>query len=180
VGVAAAKARAIELEAASKQRLSVALGFSHWFGATFGSPDGYSTPGLEVGVRPRLSWLELRLRYVLSVIPPTLPDGHRGVVGFASLGLVADKELRVGRHSLVGLAGIELALDHTDRGAGWGLGIAVGAEYLLRTGARHDHAVGLAVTAHELFYALPGDAMNLFDHSRRDAQIDISVITTVF
>jgi hypothetical protein len=36
------------------------------------------------------------------------------------------------------------------------------------------------MAAHEVFYGLPRDTASLTDHPRRDAQIDLGIVTTLF
>jgi hypothetical protein len=169
-----------ESDTPSDHRLVGTLGFAHWFGSTFGSPDGISTPELSLGGRPGLSWLDLRFRYSLSLKRFDLPDGRRSYVGFASLEVLVSRELRIGSQALNGFVGVEGSINHSIGGVGNGLGVVLGAEYLLATGLGHRHAAGFFVVTHEILYTLPGDSSNLLNNPRRDAQVDLGVVTTLF
>jgi hypothetical protein len=169
----------------SRRRVAVSLGFSHWFGPTFGSPDGFTTPMVAVGVRPALSFLEIRARYTRSTsaaAPRDTAGGEpvRGLVGFASLELLVSRELRVGRHALNAFAGPAALLDHAGGSSvGYGFGVALGVEYTIRTGLAQGHAAGPFLGARQVFYVLPDDRFGLGD-ARRDAQIDLGLLTTLF
>lgn len=167
--------------APSSHRVAASVGFSHWFGPTFGSPDGVSTPMFSVGVRPGLSFAEIKARYTRSALSAASPGGGSGLVGFASLELLLCRELRSGRQSLTGFAGVLLLFTHAGSPSlGGGYGAVLGAEYVLRTGLARSHAAGIFVAAHEVFYTLPWDRLDFYEASRRDAQIDLGLTTTLF
>jgi hypothetical protein len=165
--------------ARSDHRVAVAIGFSHWFGATFGSPDGFTTPALAVGVRPGLPFLELRLRYSIALQRLQLPrgagDDH---VGFASLEVAATHGLEVAGSRIDLRAGGVGAMVHA-RSVTGGAGIVIGAEWSFPTGLPPDFAVGVFFDARVLLYVLPGDAGDIFSPAgRRDAQLDLGVVLT--
>lgn len=166
-----------QTDATSPTRAQVSLGFSHWYGETFGSPDGYTTPVVAVGVRPGVRFLEVRGRYTLSVRPLDLPAGDAARVGFGSLEVVALRELRRGDETLVASAGPLALVDHAGRApVRGGYGLALGLEYLFALGP--TSALGVFVSTRQVFYTLPGDAS--LRSPRRDAQIDLGVIGAAF
>lgn len=172
-------ARADETTRPSPRRLAVAVGFSHWFGATFGSPDGYSTPTFSVGVRPGLRFLELRFRTTFSVRAFDFGTGRSGPASFTSLGVLLEHEIRLGRQSFGAFVGPEAIAVRAD-GTSFGFGLALGVELLVRTGLPDHHAVGFFLAAREVFFELASDQDSLRAGSRRDGQIDLGVITTFF
>jgi hypothetical protein len=162
----------------SDRRLSLSLGFSHWFGDTFGTPLGISTPALELSARPGLSWLEIHLRYALSIPPQPVGAGFARV-GFVSLGLAVSKEARLEGQHLEVFAGLEGLLIHAGS-AGGGVGVCFGAQWLFDIPVRLPHAFGPYVETRGFFYVLPNDTRGFFSDPRRDAQIDVGVMTTLF
>jgi len=163
----------------SPTRVHLSLAFSHWIGKTFVAPDGFKTPAITLGVRPRRSWLELQGRYVVSLVGLPLPSGRTGNVGFASIAALGSHELGFGRQSLNGFAGPEISLAHTPDGVGWGVGLVLGLQWMMRTGWAHNHSMGGFFATHVVVYALPGDH-GIFKDPRRDAHIDLGVVTTLF
>jgi hypothetical protein len=177
----AARAEGADDAAPSRHRVAASVGFSHWFGSTFGSPDGVSTPMFAVGLRPGLSFVEIKARYTRSAAPAAVPGAARGLVGFASTELLLCRELRSGRQSLTGFAGALALFTHAGSPSiGGGYGAVLGAEYLVRTGLARSHAAGIFLAAHEVFYALPGERRDALEAPRRDAQIDLGLTTTLF
>ena len=179
LAVAAPRLACAEPTPASPRRLAIGIGFSHWFGTTFGSPDGVSTPTLFVGVRPALRFLELRFRTTFSVVDFDYRTGRHGPASFTSLGLLVEHELHVGRQSLGVFLGPEVIAVRAD-GTSFGFDLALGFDFLIETGLRPRHTVGLFVAAREVFYRLGSDSASLFDASLRDGQIDLGVMTTLF
>lgn len=172
-----AGAEAPAAPARSAHRLAVELGFSHWFGDTFGAPDGFRTPMLSVGVRPGLPFLEVRLRYAVALAGLALPEGGDEVVGFASLELLATHGLAAGTQKLEVLAGPVATLAHAG-GASGGLGLTVGTQWTFAlTG---ELALGVFFEGRTLFYVLPGDSRDLLDDPRHDAQLDLGIVATLF
>jgi hypothetical protein len=168
-------------DGASPSRISLGLGFSHWFGSTFGSPDGYTTPAAYIGIRPGVPFLCVQLRYSLSLVEHSLVGDENDRVGFASLEVLANREFRADGQAVNLFAGPLALMDHAGLdGAGWGYGIALGAEYLFPSERRLGHRVGIFLGAREVFYVLPGDDARLFSDPRRDGQIDLGVVTTLF
>ncbi len=158
----------------------VGIGFSHWYGGTFGAPVGFSTPGLNVALRPKLRWLELTAAYTLSYRDLPLPNGERGIVGFASFGASLLKELRFDGQRLALAGGPQGGFVHTPRGVGGALGARVKAHYLIEAGP--TFAFGPAFEARATLYSLPGSGTPLYrldgsgltaGHS--DVQVDLSV-----
>lgn len=180
IAIATASASATaEPSPASPRRLAIGLGFSHWFGTTFGSPDGYSTPTLWAGVRPGLRFLELRFRTSFSTSGFDYRTGRRGPASFTSLGVMVEHELHLGRQSLGIFLGPEAVAVRAD-GTSFGFDLALGFEFLIHTGLAPRHTVGFFVAAREMFYRLGSDTTSLFDASLRDGQIDLGVMTTLF
>ena len=164
----------------SKHRLAVSVGFSHWFGRTLGNPDGYTTPSICIGVRPGLGFLELRARYAITVVPLTLQSGVQTRAGFASLEVTINRELRIGGTSLAVFAGPLGVLFHSDGGVAPGFGVVAGVEYLFITGLPHGNSVGVVLGIRGVYYHLPGEHLNLLTEARRDAQVDLGLIGTLF
>lgn len=165
--------------APSKRRVALSLGFSHWFGATFGSPDGLKTPTVGIGVRPGVSYLEARLRYSVSFPELALPSGARSHVGFLSLEWLLCKELAV-RSTRANLYAGPLGLVAHAGSATGGLGAVLGAQILLETRAPSRLGVGFFFEGREIFYRLREDTGTIFDHARRDGQMDLGLVAAVF
>ncbi len=163
--------------ARSDHRLSLWLGFSHWFGGTFGSPDGIGTPGLGVGVRPGLSFLEVRARYTVSVTALTLPAGGSSTVGFASLELVATHGLELDRNRIDLYAGPLGAMVHSS-GITGAMGFVIGVQWTFVIGTSADVALGVTFEGRQVFYVLPGDPHDILNSPRRDGQMDLGVVLT--
>jgi hypothetical protein len=156
-------ARADELPEASTHRLHLALGFSHWFGPTLGSPDGFTTPAVAVGVRPGVAFLELVARYTVSL------ESH---IGFASLEVLATREMHLGNQALVAHVGpLGLVSHGGEPSPAAGYGVAFGLEYLFATGLGAGNALGIFLGTRVVYG---------FGDGRRDAQIDLGVIATIF
>lgn len=163
-------------EGPSTHRLRVATGFGHWFGSTVGFPHGISTPTVGVGVRPGLSFMEVRAQYTFSTKSLRLPSGAESHVGFALLELVASREMRVGNQRLNAYAGLDGVLVHA-RDVGYGFGMVIGAEYLFGTKLGAQNTFGVFMNAREVFYRLPGERTKLTDP---EAQIDLGAVMTLF
>jgi len=149
---------------------TVNVGSSHWVGQTFGTPIGLSTPGVAIGVRPGLQWLEVGLRYTLAVQVLPLPGGTYSRVGFIGLEAALVKELRVGEQRLALGAGPAAAIIHSGLGAGWGVGPVLFARWIIDVGERLG--LGPFFAMRPVFYTLPGDAALL---GRQDMQADLGV-----
>jgi hypothetical protein len=157
----------------------LALGFSHWFGPTLGSPDGVTTPAVAVGVRPGLSFLEMCARYAVS-LEPIERDEVPGRVGFLSLEVVASREMRAGNQTLLASVGPFGLLDHAGGSLAGGYGVVFDVEYLFETGLPGRIAMGIFLATRVVYYALPGEERDLLGDARRDAQIDLGLVATIF
>lgn len=160
-------------------RVRLELGFAHWFGETSGSPDGFTTPEVTVGVQPGLSFLDLQVRYTRSI--PALPATHGTTVGvgFLAAGILLQHDLSLGKQAIVVFAGPEGLLYHDAAGAFTiGGGGVIGARYLFSVGI--VVRIGPFLSAHEVFYTLPGEDRSLLEDPRREAQIDLGVSVTAF
>lgn len=155
----------------SRQRVWVAVGFSHDFGATYGAPDGLKTPMVGLGLRPGLSFLELRARYTYSVAPLARVDGGSERLGLASLAAVLTRELAVGGEAMDLFGGVLGLVSHGSApGVGFGYGATLGADYLIDLG-RLGLRLGPCLAVHALFYGAPGEAGAV----RREAQVDLGI-----
>lgn len=172
----AAPAFAAPPETPSPHRVRVSTGFGHWFGSTVGFPQGISTPTVGLGVRPGVSFLEVRAQYAFSTKRLQLPSGAESHVGFALLGLVANREMRLGNQRLNVYAGADGLLVHAND-TGFGFGMVIGAEYLFATKLGAENAFGVFMNAREVFYRLPGERTKLTDP---EAQFDLGVVMTLF
>jgi hypothetical protein len=157
-----------QAEPSSGHRANVTIGLSQWFGPTFGSVDGVTTPQISLGVQPGVRFLEIRARYALAF--SLLPR-----VGFLTLGVVATKELAFNKQHLEVYAGPEGLLVHSGT-ATFGFSVDLGARWLFDIPTRLTHSAGLFFEAREVFYTLPGDPSGF----RRDAQIDVGAMATLF
>jgi len=160
-------------------RYTVGLGFSHWYGETFGAPPGIYTPGITLGWFP-LPMLELQLGYAISAISLELPDDEESHVGFATLALMLRVALQVNGSSLSFAGGIVGGMVHTGGGVGGVVGGAITTRYMVRTGAGLH--VGPFIDARALLYTLAETDQPLyeFDGGRlrpghSDAHIQIGV-----
>ncbi len=161
------------------QHFTLSLGFSHWYGETFGAPIGISTPGLTFGWIP-LSWLELQLAYSISLRELDLPTGEQGRVGFGTLAVLLRSALQVGGERLVLAGGVIGGVVHTRNGMGGAVGGALVARYVLQVNA--GLAVGPFLDVRALLYTMQESDLPLYrfedgfataGHS--DAQIQIGV-----
>jgi hypothetical protein len=100
-------------------------------------------------------------------------------VGFLSIGALGSRELGLRGQSLNAFAGPEITFTHTNDGVGWGVGLVLGIQWLMRTGWAHNHSLGGYVATHAVVYALAGDH-SIFKDPRRDAHVDLGVVTTLF
>lgn len=158
----------------------VNVGFSHWFGETFGAPAGMTTPALVVGVRPGLEFLELRAHYTLSVLRHELPsNGERSLVGFANLDVLLSRELRVAGERMMVQCGPSAGFVHTNEGLGLAYGVVFATRYLIDMG--EHFALGPFFDVRWQSYDLPGspnsDAKDegLLNAGRTDAQSQVGV-----
>ena len=111
-------------------------------------------------MQPGLSFLEVTLRYTRSVPELPLTNGTTVGVGFGSIGLLLRHTLRVGRRSITLYAGPEGFVHHDAAGdASIGGGGAIGVRYLFDVGTTLH--IGPFLSAHELFYTLPGEDRDL-------------------
>lgn len=157
------------------RRVAISLGFAHWFGETFNAPDGMTTPTLSVGMRPGLSFLELRLRYSLAVKALPLPERDKEHVGFAALEVALTHGLEVGSSRIDLLAGPFAGLVHAG-GVAPAPGALFGAQWTVRVVS--NFALGGFFEGRMFWYVLPDDSRNLFSSPRRDAQIDLGLLAT--
>lgn len=158
----------------SNHRLALELGFSHWFGETFGSPDGIGTPAISVGVRPGVRFLELRARYAVAVTRLPLPGGGREHVGFASLELAVGHGLSIGNQRLEVYVAPLAALVHASE-ASLGGGLLLGTRWLFATRMPAETTIGVFFEGRQIFYTLSAGGA-----ARRDGQMDIGVAATFF
>jgi hypothetical protein len=163
--------------ARSDHRIAVWLGFSHWFGPTFGSPDGFTTPTIGIAVRPGLPFLEVRLRYTIAIGPVQLASGADEHVGFLSLEVALSHEISFDEQTLEIYAAPFGTFVHA-AGATGGAGIAVGARWLIDLS--DTVSLGPFFEGRTVFYVLPGDMGDLFDNPHTDAQLDLGAVLSVF
>ncbi|MHB8878327.1 MAG: hypothetical protein ACYC8T_31915 [Myxococcaceae bacterium] len=162
---------------ASSRRLSLTLGFAHWFGRTFDAPPGIGTPAVGIGIRPGVSFLEVRARYLFTLAPLTRLSGERSRYGQASLALVLCRELSSAGHSLNAFAGPLGVLTHGGApGVAGGYGAVVGVEYLIASGLSGANRFGIFTQSQALSYSLPGDSPGM----RSDVQVDLGFVATLF
>jgi hypothetical protein len=152
----------------STRQLLVNLGFSHWYGGTFGAPIGASTPALVVGVRPGVQFLELRLHYTVALREQPLPTGDMSTVGFANFDALLSHELRVGSARMVLGCGPSIGFVHTKDGAGISVGADLSARYLLDV--TEVIALGPFFDARAQLYELPRSPLPLYEI--RDGQLE--------
>jgi hypothetical protein len=134
------------------ERFTVGIGFSHWFGETFGSPAGVTTPAVTLGWIP-LEWLELQVNYAISVVELTVPDGNASHVGFATLALMLRRALQVESERLEFAGGLAAGIVHTANGVRPALGVAIAARYMIRIKERLS--LGPFIDARAMIYDLP-------------------------
>jgi len=163
--------------ARSPQQMAIWIGFSHWFGETFGSPDGVGTPTFAFGVRPGLSFLDVRLRYTVAVDALELPDGEPSNIGFLSLELALTHGLSLGSQRIDVFAGPLAGVLHADGGSGI-LGAVLGSRLMIAAG--RDVAIGGFFEGRQVFYVLPDDPEGILEEPRRDGQFDLGVVATFF
>lgn len=161
--------------------MHLGVGFSHWYGDTFGAPVGFTTPGLNFSIQPGLSWLEVTAAYSLSVAGLPLPDGSKGVVGFGLVGASLVRELRMNNQRLGIAGGPVVGLVHTPGGAGIAMGARLAARYLIKVSQLIS--IGPSFEGRGVLYLLPGSNRPLYaitngslvaGHS--DVQVDLSVL----
>ncbi len=140
--------------------MQVSLGFSHWYGGTFGAPVGTYTPGLIVGVIPH-EVIELQLAYTVSVVTLPLPDASESHVGFLTLALMLRSELRVAGERLVLAGGVVGGMVHTHNGVRGVLGGAVAGRYLI--GVDDVLAIGPFLDVRALLYELPSSPLPIYE-----------------
>jgi hypothetical protein len=167
----------------SAQQVFVNLGFSHWYGGTFGAPIGASTPALIVGVRPWTRKLEVRLHYTVAAQGVTLPtNGKRSNVGFANLDVLLSHELRVGGQRMVMGFGPSVGFVHTRQGVGLAVGADLSARYMIDIG--EVMALGPFFDVRAQLYNLPGSDVPMYEvkdgrlepgHSDSQLQIGVAV-----
>lgn len=163
--------------------VTISLGFSHWYGDTFGAPIGLSTPGLTVGW-VATSWLELQLGYSISVMELPLPNDEgsedRSRIGYLTLAVLLRRELDVAGERLMFGAGPLVGVVHTKDGLGLAAGAGMVSRYLIAVS--EQLSVGPFLDARAVIYALPGSSRPFYEvnddnvvvgHS--DAHIQIGV-----
>lgn len=133
----------------------VNVGFSHWFGETFGAPAGMTTPALVVGVRPGFDLLEVRAHYTLSLLKHELPSTEeRSLVGFANLDVLFNREVGVAGERMMLQCGPSVGFVHTSQGVGLAYGAAFAARYMIDMG--EHFALGPFFDVRWQSYDLPG------------------------
>jgi hypothetical protein len=157
--------------------MAVWIGFSHWFGETFASPNGIGTPTFGLGVRPGFAFLDVRLRYTVAIDALELPDGESSNVGFLSLELALAHGLSVGNNRLDVFAGPLAGIMHAN-GASSAVGVVIGSRLTIAAG--RGLAMGPFFEGRQVLYVLPSDPQGLFEQSRRDGQFDLGVVATFF
>jgi hypothetical protein len=160
----------------SGHRVVAFLGFAHWFGPTFGSPEGFTTPVAGVGVQPGLPFLEVRLRYTIAAGPVQLPSGADEHVGFLSLEVALTHIMSFGGQSIEIYAAPFGTLVHA-AGATGGAGVAIGARWLVDLS--DSVALGPFFEGRTVLYVLPGDTGDLFDDPHNDAQLDLGIAVSI-
>jgi hypothetical protein len=166
----------------STRELFIDVGFSHWWGKTFGAPIGASTPALLVGMRPGVRYLEVRLHYTVSLYGLELPtNGESSRVGFANVDVVLEHELRVAGERMMILGGVSGGLVHTSQGVGPSVGSVLGVRYLIDVSPRWS--LGPFFDLRWQLYKLPGsdepfyevtDGQLVTGHSDAQAQIGVA------
>ncbi len=164
----------------STRQITVSAGFAHWYGGTFDAPVGMYTPGITVGVRPGLAWLEARLHYTVSLVELPLPAGGASRVGFALIEGLLTHELRTGIQRLMIGGGPLGGLVHTAGGVGAALGGVLTARLLIAIS--RVAWLGPFFELRALLYTLPGSALPIYEFrdgqlraGHSDAQIDLGV-----
>lgn len=132
-------------------RVTIGLGFSHWYGGTFGAPTGMYTPGITVGF-VLFPWLELQAAHTMSVIELTLPDQTQSLVGFETLGVIMRRELRIGTERLTFGAGFAGGVVHSRGGVRGAVGAVLVARWLIAI--TRQFSLGPFVDARALLYEL--------------------------
>ena len=166
-------------------RATVSIGFSHWYGQTFGAPPGVYTPGVTVGWIP-LRLIEVQVAYSFSAVKLDLPTDEyvqeESRVGFLTAALLLRRSLRVAGEHMTFACGIVGGLVHTKDGAGPAVGGAIVARYLIDLPG--GYAVGPFADVRAILYALPGTSKPLYKvedgrlvtgHSDAHIQIGVAV-----
>ncbi len=164
----------------SDHELFFNVGFSHWYGGTFGAPAGYTTPALVVGVRPGLSLLELRAHYTVSVYDLPLPGGEEGIVGFGNLDVLFSHEIRRGEERMLMGFGPSGGFVHTRDGFGLAFGAVLAARMMIDLS--DSAALGPFFDARAQWYKLPNSDKPVYDEvdgrvqaGHSDAQLQVGV-----
>lgn len=159
--------------------LVISLGFSHWFGPTFGAPAGIYTPALTVAWAP-VSWLEIGVQYAGSLIELHVTPDVTSQIGFATISLVISKEITIAGERLTLGAGPMVGMVYDIAGVGAVVGASIVARYLIQL--RDALLLGPFIDARATLYELPGNAAPLFaltggelQVGHADAQIQIGV-----
>lgn len=159
--------------------LVISLGFSHWFGPTFGAPAGIYTPALTLAWAP-VSWLEIGVQYAGSLIELHVTPGVTSQIGFTTLSLVITKEITIAGERLTFGAGPMVGMVYDIAGVGAVVGASIVARYLVQL--RDALLLGPFIDARATLYELPGNAAPLFaltggelQVGHADAQIQIGV-----
>ncbi len=156
----------------SDHRVVVALAFSHWFSPRIGAPAGIRTPSLLLSVRPAVSFLELRVRYVLGTRPVTLPAGEEERIGFGSLELVLTHGISLPGQSIDFHVGVLGGFVHAGDVTGC-FGGVLGMLWLLDLSG--DVGLGPYFEARMVSYPLAGDGFDFPDNIQADAQLDLGL-----
>lgn len=152
---------------------TISIGFSHWFGGTFGAPPGMTTPGLTLGLVPT-EWLELQLAYSIAAVPLSMPDASESHVGFATLAVLIRRELTFARERLMFGCGILGGIVHTQNGVRPAFGTAFVARYLVLVA--DGFSIGPFLDGRLVFYELPESPLPIFDYGQsghQDFQIQL-------
>ncbi len=157
----------------------ISLGFSHWFGSTFGTPAGIYTPALTVAWVP-LPFLEFGVQYAASVIQLGVTPDVTSHIGFATFTILPRKELTIAGERLVFGGGPMVGVVHDVAGAGLVLGASIVARYLVQLSGAV--LIGPFIDARSVLYELPGTPAPILDFTdgelrvgHADAHIQIGV-----
>ncbi len=157
----------------------ISLGFSHWFGSTFGAPAGIYTPALTVAWVP-LPFIEFGVQYAASVIQLGVTPDVTSHIGFATFTILPRKELTIAGERLVFGGGPMVGVVHDVAGAGLVLGASIVARYLVQLSGAV--LIGPFIDARSVLYELPGTPAPILDFTdgelrvgHADAHIQIGV-----
>jgi hypothetical protein len=167
----------------SPHLVTVQLGFSHWYGGTFGAPIGTFTPALIVGLIP-IDFIEIQLSYTVSVVSLELPDASDSHVGFLQATLLLRREIEVDGERLSLACGFAGGIVHTHNGVREAFGGAIVARYLI--GLSSGVSLGPFIDVRAVLYELPESSLPIFEirdgqlvSGHSDAQVQIGVALAI-